>query len=405
MPIYYYTLLAFPLDFVRIYWVITPFDILSLFYVVRQLAKGDSNTHLARCGLLLYSLLAIIISVSSALNPNSLADGLTAITALLLSVMKGYVIVDSVLRYPRFYSPLLLSFSVLSIFLLASYFMGFGISGSGRFHGFIGQSNGLAAFQTFALATALASALTIKTKSAWLASITALAVLVLTGSRGSLFSAVALLMLFVAKRTKQLSRFPRVVGLSLLAILASTIWSFREETTALLVQALNYVDNSGAQRLAISLENISSGEAILEFEEARGALNRMAVAFYYANPTLFGLGYDSSDAMFGLPVRVHNLIVNSLVELGAVGALYFSVTYLITGLYYLRSFVRRNPAQTFFGFMFVAFLFQVMKTPFYIINGISWALPMFVLFSLTTRPAKKHISQHRDARCSAPLRH
>jgi hypothetical protein len=403
MPIYYYTLLASPLDFIRIYWVITLFDILSLFYIIRQLARGDANTQLARCGLLLYSLLAIIIAISSALNPDSLADGITAMLALLLSAMKGYVIVDSVLRYPRFYSPLLLSYSILSILLLATYFMGFGISGSGRFHGFIGQSNGLAAFQTFALATALSSALTMRTKYAGLAAVTALAVLVLTGSRGSLLSAATLLMLFAVKRTTQLNKVPRILGISLLAILSSVGWSFSEEAATLLVKALHYLDNSGAQRLAVSLENISSGEAFEEFEEARGALNRMAVAFYYANPTLFGHGYDSSDGMFGLPVRVHNLMVNSLIELGAVGALYFSVTYLITGLYYLLSFVRRNPVQTFFGFLFFAFLFQVMKTPFYIINGLSWALPMYALYSLIARPVI-NASHHRDALYSSPVR-
>lgn len=377
-------LFLFATDFLRFFWVLTPLDLVSILYLYEKFLRG----RLPRTIILLAAghLFAffLIVLISGILNSFYAFEHIVLMIGTVLSVAKAVVLIDVLQTEGEdAWRPLTLGFLVLNVLLFLALLVGIGFSGSGRFSGFFPQTNGMAAFQTFAVATALFALLQRKSVIALLTLCLSFALLLLAGSRGSIVSSVIILALVLfqtlrgAKPITKLVLYPIVLLLLTFSALASN--SLFLDLSELFSTSEFY----GVQRIGIFLATLHFGELGDVYTRSRGTLNDAAIDQFLQHSTFFGHGYESSLNSLGLGNRVHNIFLSAAVELGAFGLLFFLVAFLSGCLMTLTKFSDRGIAF-FFVLMFIATWFQAIKTPYYFLNGISWAIMIFS-FGSTTR--------------------
>lgn len=377
-------LFLFATDFLRFFWILTPLDLASIIYLSERFLRG----RLPRTIILLAAghlfVFFLIVLISGILNSFYAFEHTVLIIGTVLSVAKAVVLIDALqTKGEEAWRPLTLGFLALNVLLLLALLAGVGFSGSGRFSGFFPQTNGMAAFQTFAIATALFAFLQRKSVIALLTLCLSFSLLLPAGSRGSIVSSVILLALVLfqtLRGTKPMTKlflYPIVLLLLVFSILASNSLFID------LSELLSTSEFDGVQRIGVFFAALHFGELGDVYARSRGTLNETALDQFLQNFTFFGHGYESSMDLLGFGIRVHNIFLSAAVELGAFGLLFFLVAFLFGCLMTLTKLSDRGIAF-FFSLMFIATWFQAIKTPYYFLNGVSWAVIIFS-FGSTTR--------------------
>ncbi len=374
-------LFVFATDFLRFFWVITPLDLVSVLYLMEKSLRGrlpKTVTSVAAGHLFVFF---PIVSISGMLNSLYAIDHIVLLVGTFLAVAKAVVFIDALLAKGNdAWKPLTLGFLALNVLLFLSMLAGIGFSGSGRFSGFFPQTNGMAAFQTVAIATALFVSLQKKSMIALFTLFLSFALLLLSGSRGSLLSATFMLVLVLfhwLRRSKLMVKalvYP--MGLTVLVLVTMALDPLLLAVSELFSQS----KFSGVQRIGMFLTAFQAGELNDMYTQSRGMLNEAAMEHFLQNPTLFGHGYESSRPLLGLGNRVHNIFLSSALELGGLGFLFFLFAFISTGFMAIRRFT--SSGITFlFVLLSIAVWFQAFKTPYYFLNGVSWAVMIFAFIS------------------------
>lgn len=370
-------LFLFPLDFVRLYWIVTPFDIIAIIYCGRFFYAAKPQRDLFIASSVIFIAYTSLILISGLINSPLILEHVILFAGTALSITKAVALLDAIDQTPdRFADFLLYGYLAVNIAMIFTLLIGVGYSGSGRFSGFFNQTNGMAAFQTFAFATGLFAFSRNNVGLAFSILIISLFMIILSGSRGSLVALPALVLFYASSKIlTSNARLGMLIGLAMIALLLIAIM-YGSSTTSTLGHFLIASEYTGAQRIGGFLNTLNTTGALAEFEQSRGNLNEMALGFYLDNPTLFGFGYDSSAELLRIGNRPHNIFTSSLIELGFLGFAFFACFFLYAGFLALRSLFSSG-TPTFFGIMLLAFSLQAMKTPYYFLNGISWALIIF----------------------------
>lgn len=368
----YILLFLFPTDFIRVFWIVTPFDLVAALYIVSRIGSDGIYKEVLSSAFLLLLGFLIIVLLSGIQNSILANEHLILITGLLLSVMKGVAVVDAMLREDDYgVRYLLTGFLVLNAIQFILFVFGIGFSGAARFYGILNHSNGAAVFQTFACALALFSLQISRSILPLLVAISSIILIFLSGSRGGVVTIFALFLGYIAvalyRPTKRALCF-LLVSVAFLLILYVWVDS--------IISILTASDLAGLSRVASFLESIAVGGkagAADEFESARGYLNAAAFDYFLAEPSPLGLGYGGSVDALGFGYRPHNIFLSSLLELGFFGFLYIFILFVFVAYASFVVAVRRRGDSLFF-LLYVAFFLAASKTPFYLLLGMPWVV-------------------------------
>ena len=385
-------------DFYRFFWVLTPLDIVSILYLSEKLLRSQLPRTVTLLATGHFFVFFLIVLVSGILNSFYVYEHIVLIFGTLLAVTKAVAIIDAFQTHgDDAWRPLTLGFLSLNILLSFALLAGIGFSGSGRFSGFFTQTNGMAAFQTFASATALFAFLQRKSGVVLLTLLLSFALLFLTGSRGSIVSALIITAMVIFKFLRNASPISMLflypmVSLPLIFYVSASDSPVILDLSVLLSNSEFY----GVRRIGTFLASLHYGEIGEVYAQSRGNLNEAAMDQFLQNPTFFGNGYESSLNLLGLGNRVHNIFLSSALELGALGLLFFSVAFISGCLMTLTKFSNKGIAF-FFVLMFIATWLQAIKTPYYFLNGISWAVMIFSFGAITRQFSVKSKVQAKHA--------
>lgn len=370
-------LFFFATDFVRLFWVLTLFDIVSLLYLLEKILRGYLPRATVSIAAVLLTVFFLIVLISGLFNSFYAFEHIVLVVGTSLAVVKAVAFLDALQTHgTEAWEPLVFGFLVLNILLFCAFIGGIGFSGSGRFSGFFPQTNGMAAFQTFAIATTLFALVQKRKFTLIFPLFLSLALLLLAGSRGSIVAAVvivALVLMKLSRSTTQVTKlflYPFMFGLIFISITVSGFLLFE------ISQFLSNSEFNGVQRIGAFISVLYYGDIAGVYTESRGVLNEAAYNHFLKEPTLFGHGYESSGALLNSTNRVHNIFLSSALELGALGLVFFLSAAILGCLMSFRNFSGTG-IEFFFVLMFVATWFQSIKTPYYFLNGISWAVIIF----------------------------
>lgn len=374
--IYAAILFSFPLDFIRLYWVLTFFDLIAILSIPVVFFLDGQKKYIIKYAIQVFSLYALLILLSVIVNIGYLEEHLVLIAGTALSILKAAVILQVIrLRGGNFWFPICLGILCVNILLIIWLLLGEGFTNSGRFRGFFPQSNGMATFQTFAIAVSLFG-ITLRIQPVAMATLVlSTMLLLLTGSRGGLVCA-AVLFAFVWVRSLFFLRGAHRVFIIVFVkavILIGIIWFFDE-----IFNLIQNSDFAGLRRIGQFVDDIIDGNLMDVFNQSRGVLNSTAIEYFLNNPRLFGSGYESSAYTIGSGQRVHNIFLVSLVELGVLCFLFFLVVMGNAAMKSLR-FVFSFDEKYFFTLMFVPLFFAANKTPYYFLNAVSWMVIIYFL--------------------------
>lgn len=377
-------LFLFPLDFIRFFWIITPFDLVAATYIAVQIVVRSIDIRLLKIALAVSYVFAVIVLANSLANQGHVEENLVLLAGTVLSVLKAVALVAAIQSCgTAARRPLVLGFLAINAALIASFLMGLGFTGSGRFSGFFPHSSGLAAYANFALASGLYAVSTGAALIGLMGVASSVLIIGLTGSRGAALFAVATLIIWFISRSSQLSRWA-VIGLGAVSGLLVLLFIDGGDILVAVGRTLQMFDIPGLQRIAAFL--MLSAEIGLdpELDVYRSALNQDVIEAYVEEPRLWGFGYGSSADVSALGIRAHNIVLVSLYELGVLAFLGV-VGVFMGGLI----FIMRNAPSRDMGLLLSLWVFLVlanaMKTPYYFLNGISWAV-IFVSIYFLVRP-------------------
>lgn len=301
-------------------------------------------------------------------------------------MIKSYAFVDSVKRHGgEFVRPLLLGFLGINLAMVLAFMSGTGFSGSGRFLGFFQQSNGMAAFQSIAFAVSL-FALTGSARFLGVVSMPlCVGFLLLSGSRGSLLAIIAMALFYLAHRYMRTGSVSKMAIFLLLAAITPLALVAGSDALPDVANILDGSGFTGLQRIGSLLTALHMAELSEQFQQSRGALNEAALAHFLKHPSLFGSGYESSLELLGMGNRVHNIFLVALVELGVAGFLFFVVVFSACIAMSVHG-LRTGGTTFFFSLLFIGVLFQALKTPYYFLNAVSWAV---IIFAFSAAPRQR----------------
>lgn len=385
-------LALFPTDFIRLEWIITPFDFAASVYCIYMIITGRLNQRIVLLAFILYGVIASMVTITSIVNRDTLENGTYLLVGLIFSLIKGVALLDAMIRAPLFgIKFILIGFLCVNVANLAMYVLGLGYSGSMRFFGLFNHSNGAATFQSFAFCVSLSYLLFCRVGIiACLSLLLSSYFLISSGSRGGFVTlcilAPVMFSIFALRRSDTLRFGILATGLPL-AILALLYPSLILDSASSLILQL---DSSGAERINSLIEASKVGELSADFDEARGALNEIALDYFIQNPSLFGIGYEMSAEVTGLGIRPHNIFFSSILEFGIVGFLFFFFSISLAGIAVVRAVVAARGGELLLG-LFLVFILTALKTPFYFLNGISWTLVLLGYLSWMERGAPNRV--------------
>ena len=374
-------LFLFPLDFIRIFWIVTPFDLVAAAYVGTQIFVRSLDVQLVKIALGVGYVFALIVLAGAFVNQPYAEENLVLLVGTALSVLKAIALVTAIQACRgAARMPLVLGFLAVNAALVVWFLMGFGYTGSGRFSGFFSHSNGLAAYANFALASGL-YALSAGIGLIGLAGVASSVLIIgLTGSRGAALFALATVLIWLFARSGPIGRWTFVALGAVSGVLALLLLD-GGSLLAAAGRSLQASDILGLQRIAAFL--ILSAEIGLdpELDVYRSALNQDVIRTYLQDPRFLGFGYGSSAEVSSLNIRAHNILLVSLYELGLLAFLAVIAVFLGAFNFILRNVTRKDIGVLLSLWVFLV-LANAMKTPYYFLNGISWVVVLVSLYFL-----------------------
>ncbi|MFB9146802.1 O-antigen ligase family protein [Halomonas alkalicola] len=357
-----------PFDFMRVFWIITPFDLVAVIYLL-YLATGKklSDKLLLTFVILLFPIFSII-SAGGIKNSFVADQHFILVMGLFVSAVKGFVVVDVVVREKKIdLHALAIGFLVLNFVSLALILQGYGFSGSGRAQGVLNQSNALGVFQSFVFSLALVIIFKYRILGALLL-FSSILLSIASGSRGSFVTMGVVLMfyLFLMARLDKKSNIAVLFTVTFIAVLMTLGVNY-------FVEYFDRVGFAGASRVGDFLMTVFGHEGGFrqEFEEARGNLNLAAWDYFLLNPSIIGVGYGEALSVLDGGARPHNIIFLSLIELGFLGSFYFLIILAVSGYYSLRLALSSRSNIWLFLF-YVCFCLAAFRTPFYFLAAMPW---------------------------------
>jgi O-antigen ligase len=364
---------SFPFDFIRIYWVITPMDVVAALYLLDGIFSGKMNKNI----LIIFSLcvlpLLFIVLASGIVNYSIIDQHLILFIGLFISALKGLALVDFMSRSKSIdFLSMAYGFLVINVISFVLLIGGFGVSGAGRGQGIIGHSNAFGLFQAFSFALALAI-INLYRKLSIILIFVSIVLIIFSGSRGALLTAIVLFFIFYLLNFKTYGRkflklllvFVGVIGLSFIYLNELVLYLYKLDFAGS-SRIANFIDVLLADRVSI----------FIEMQDARGSLNKSAWEAFVMDPKLLGSGYGEALLVINAEARPHNIFYSSIIELGILGALYFIVVFSYAGFYSFKAYVYKKE-NIWILFFFICFFLAAIRTPFYLLA----AMPWFVIFS------------------------
>lgn len=372
-------LFLFPWDFLRLFWIFTPFDIFSFFYVLSLYLKNSILKKHFYCAAICFCTFSFFILVNGMFNPHYAIENLILVVGTLLCITKGISLYDMVYGSRDIDVPLFicLGFLFLNLCLLAVYFSGYGLSGSGRFYGFFPQSNGLAAYAVFSLSACLYCTRYGSLMLGFLGVVSSFMLILMSGSRGGLLTLMLCMFSWFALRNKKLSFFFIAISIFLICLSVFIDIPIIEMSLSVLEGILSIIPFPGVERLLDFLVLAKDIGFDQRLDSTRSSLNVNVLIEFLRNPVFLGNGYESSFGIADSYNRVHNIILIFLYELG-IPLLFLLICFFLMLIVFFVKNISNNNINSMVSLWALVFFLQAMKTPYYLLNGVSWFL-LFVM--------------------------
>lgn len=371
-------LFLFPLDFIRMTWIITPFDFIAIFYIIKFALSVRLIKSVISPFFVVYFLMSFVIITGAIINSEYFFENFTLWVGTGLSFVKALALVLAILdRNDEFYMDITKGFFWLNVIMVAMYLTGFGFTGSGRFFGLIGHSNGLASYAVFSFAVSFFTILKNRSYFASAALAISIFLTLISGSRGGFIALMIVASYAILKITfKERQSYWRIIPSAILILI---FYYLIKDSFIILIDAMYNSEIKGISRIGILANSIISGDGLTDLDGGRSDLNLLAYEIVLNNPTFFGGGYESSAIQLGDGNRVHNIFLSSLIELGGLG---FFIFFAGFSYFLIYAIFCKNHIDLFFSMIGVAFWFAALKTPYYFLNSISWAVFVFPFISM-----------------------
>lgn len=370
----FWVLAMFATDFLRIAWIITPFDFIAIKYLSDQFRGGRLNAQMLKISFWTALPFLIVVCCSGIINPQYGFEHIVLVAGVAMSVLKALAFITATKQYDgNRLIPINTGFLVLNIACFLAFMAGHGFSWSGRFSGVFGQSNGMGSFEMFSFVIAILGIFNSPTKCFVINSGLSFFLLLTTGSRGSLL-AVVIMLLFCLRKFLMRKLVLFTMGSVLFLVIFFVVMSDDSNHFLLDVsQILQETGVPGIERISSFIEALHYGEADDAYDDARGHLNNAAISYIWNCPSVFGGGYESSPEILNYQCRVHQIFLNMGVELGLAGMLCF-LFYFIFGLYKYVFSSRTKRKDGLYELLFIGVWLQASKTPFFFLNAVSWSV-------------------------------
>lgn len=368
-----------PFDFIRIFSVFTIIDFLSIFvfFVLSVQGKVKFPFNYIAC---FFMVLIAYVLLAGIFSKISLFENVKLSIVFLFIMLKVYLIFHYIrtVGLNSFLIKTSYGFLLLNVILLSTYIAGIGLSGSGRFGGLFGGTNGLAAYSLIALVLGLYMFLNSKISSgllSFLVVITSFFLGLSTLSKG-FFVYLIMITVFWFVFCKFKNAFSRTMALFLIVLLSYIFIEFISHNLIYLLNVISGLSGLNFDRIIDFLYTFNDIGLNADLDETRSELNSIIFNQYLSDMRFFGYGYDSSVLYTG-GLRAHNIILTGLFELGFLFFL-FICFYFIFVLYQLFVLRRSSSIEWLLAFWGLVVLLLSMKTPFYFI----YAFPWFVFLAL-----------------------
>lgn len=373
----------FPLDFFKIFSAITVFDLICIYYLL----KLPFYSGVIRVPLEFYPVASLLFIFAFAIALSGLftfyepTESIKAVVVVLFILIKCFIVAVYFLRMGEdcCLKQVSLIFFISNIFLVILLVLGIGVSGSGRFSGFLGNSNGLAEFAVFSLICASTISKTFFSRCFYyMHVITSLVLMFASVSKGALVFTCIIAFYFMLKKYPKRS----VLGFSIFIILLSLgLLDIVHYLISLFDYLSSVFPNTPFDRISEFISLLSESGFSNDLDESRSNLNNEVLALLSQDFRFFGYGFESSIFYTSEGLRPHNVILTTALEIGALGLLLIFVYYSFIA-YFLFVSNSRCRVEMFYAFSGLAIILFSMKTPFFIQKGMPWFILMLIILKL-----------------------
>lgn len=368
-----------PFDFIRVFSVFTVVDFLSAFVFFTLFIQAKIKFSFYYMAGFFMALIAYIL-LAGIVSNLTLFENVKLSIVFLFVMLKVYLSFHYIqsLGVNSFLIKTTYGFLLVNIILLSMYVAGEGLSGSGRFSGLLGNSNGLAAYSLIAFVLGLYTFLNRKISYGFLSFgviITSVFLGLSTLSKGFFVYLIVISVIwFVSSRFKN-----PLTSLMFLLFTVLLSYFFIDVISNSLIYSLNVISDLSKlnlDRVINFLYFLSDIGLSSDLDEKRSELNSIIFNQYLSDMRFFGYGYDSSVLYTG-GLRAHNILLTGLFELGIPFFLFicFYFSFVSCQIFLLRRSDSIDWLLTMWGGVI---LMLSMKTPFYFI----YAFPWFVFLAL-----------------------
>lgn len=369
-----------PFDFIRVYSVFSAVDFFALIVFFIMAVQGRLCFRYG--GVFVFFLVLIAYTLLAGLVSGEILESSKLAAVFVLISVKVYLVFHYVNNqgWEGFVYKTAIGFLLIYAMLFVFLMLGLGYSGSGRFSGFFGSSNGLANFAILGVvfgAFLMVSDLRVK-KIGFSVFFASLAAGLLTASKGFVvfFMIIVVFWLIV--------RFVRNYALRacFFLMLVPGVFFGAKYIALGAMSAINYVQiffGVDLERVMTFLMLVADLGVSSELDYHRDELNRVLMDKFSSEPRFFGYGYESA-AFFTDGQRAHNVLLTALFELGLPFFCLISFLFLMV-LFSMLKVKYFDKIACLVSFLGLAVILLSMKTPFYFI----YAFPWFVMLALCYR--------------------